>query len=130
LLTDDNASDFVPKERHLRHKLAIERIRIDERISVVCEAGESHPIVSLLKASVGSDGGNLAVDVRGERMYVVASEKGKVLFANKFAVGSDEDVMYFILAVCEHVGFEVSQTVVIAMSEVPEMVRKYFEIKR
>lgn len=130
LLTDDNARSFLPKESHLRRKTAVESVRIDDNITVVCECGESHPIVGLIRKSICSDEGNMCVYIDSSRLYMVLSERGKVLFANRFAVGSDEDVLYYMLAVCEHVGFDVSRTEVMTMSGLPEMVKKYFEIKR
>ena len=129
LLSDGNASGFLPRERHLGRKKAVEKVQIDDNITVVCEEGESHPIVALLRKSLEIDNANIATAVEGKRMFVVAAKKGKALFANCFAINSEEDMLYYLLAVCEHLGFEPSKTPMATESRVPELVKRYFEVR-
>lgn len=129
MLTDGNATEFLPKERHLRRKKAIEKVKIDDNITVVCEEGESHPIVSLLRKSLEDDNASMAMTVEGKNMFIVATEKGKALFSNRFAINSEEDMLYYLLAVCEHLGFDPSKTPIATESRVPELVKRYFEVR-
>lgn len=130
MLTGENTADFLPRERHLRRKLAVETVRIDDNISIVSEGGESHPIVRLIRESLCKERANIAINVSADRMFVAAAEKGKVTFANCFEVNSDEDILYYLLAVCEHLELQASQTPIAYMTKIPDNVRKYFEVRK
>lgn len=128
-MTTDNATDFLPKEKHLRRKLAIDTVKIDDNISVVGKCSDNHPVVQLLRLSLADDNANIATHIAEGELYVVASAKGKALFANRFEVQGEEDILYYLLAVCEHLELPASQTPVLSTSTVPNLVRKYFEVR-
>lgn len=128
-MTNDNAADFIPKEKHLKRKLVIDNVKIDDNISVVGKCNDNHPVVRLLRLSLADEKANIATHIAESEMYVVATAKGKALFANRFAVRSDEDILYYLLAVCEHLEIPASQTQVMSTSTVPNLVRKYFEVR-
>jgi len=129
LLTENNTADFIPKEQHLRRKLVLERILINDSDTAVCEGGEHHPIVRILRRSINEQKTNISILIGKKRMFAVATEKSKILFANYFEVNSDEDILYYLLAICEHMEFQASQTLLLSESAVPELVKKYFEVR-
>lgn len=67
--------------------------------------------------------------VAESKMYVVATAKRNVLFANRFEVKCDEDILYYLLAVCEHLELSASQTPVMTISTAPDLIKKYFEVR-
>lgn len=128
LLTDDNYADFLPTERHLKRKKVVGTARIDDSTTFVGEGGENHPLYALLMRAKENDKQRLEMERTEDSLWIVATSSRKILFANVFNVTCDEDELYFILAVCDHVGFNTAETDIHTTGTVSEIVRRYFSI--
>ena len=105
-------------------------MRIDDSISFIGEGGEHHPMAELLKRATTSTKARLEIHSDKGKLWIVAANDGKIIFANSFDVTSEKDELYYLLAVCEHVEFNTSATDVRATGKVSEMVMRYFNILR
>lgn len=128
-MTKDNATDFLPIEKHLRRKKVIEIVPIDSNITFVGEGGERNLIAILLKRVAGSTNPRIDIAIENSKLLITAAAASKILFANIFDVNSNEDVLYYIVAVCNHVNFDIAQTTVTSTGIVPELIRTYFKVE-
>lgn len=128
-MTIDNAADFLPIEKHLRRKKVIEIVPIDSNITFVGECGNRNLMAILLKRVAGSNNPRIDIAIEDSNLLITAAAASKILFANIFEVNSNEDVLYYIIAVCNHVNFDIAQTTVTSTGIVPELIRTYFKVE-
>lgn len=118
LATDNQEAAMLPIGEQLKKRSEVKVHRINDSLMIVmrvngwADGDSEHEIEPVIRQALGGRRATIAVGFEDDRLNIVCADAGRLLFANTFREEEwrQEDVLYYILACCEHCGFEVAAT--------------------
>lgn len=105
------ASQLRNRSKVITHQLS-DSMMITMRVNGWDENDQEHEIEPIIRQALEGKRATIAVGFEEDRLNIACADKGKLLFVNTFRqeTWQQEDVLYYILASCEHCKMDVAET--------------------